>query len=105
MNSLSEIHAPAIEGDPVAGAIVETIKRDFQSGWKGCAIRLYALLEAKVDRNTRHSHAWPDGVITFRSRLECLRPLLRQNGIVVETWHGGDWFITIRPATPSARDD
>jgi hypothetical protein len=96
----AELDATAIESDPVAGAIVALIEKDFPTGWEGNATRLYDLLGDKVTDNTRRSRAWPMSAISLGSRLERLKPVLRRNGVIVEKRHSGDRFITIRPATP-----
>jgi hypothetical protein len=96
----SDVDATAIESDPVAGAIVALIEKDFPTGWEGNATRLYDLLGDKVTDNTRRSRAWPMSAISLGSRLERLKPVLRRNGVIVEKRHSGDRFITIRPATP-----
>jgi hypothetical protein len=101
----NDVDATAIEGDSIAGAIVEMIERDCPSGWEGNATRLYDLLSDKVSENTRRSRAWPMNAISLGSRLERLKPVLRRNGIIVEKRHSGDRFITIRPATPPAAEN
>jgi hypothetical protein len=101
----SDVDATAIESDPVAGAIVALIEKDFPMGWEGNATRLYDVLGEKVSDNTRRSRAWPMSAISLGSRLERLKPVLRRNGVVVEKRHSGDRFITIRPATPPAEEN
>jgi hypothetical protein len=101
----SDVDATAIESDPVAGAIVALIEKDFPMGWEGNATRLYDLLGDKVTDNTRRSRAWPMSAISLGSRLERLKPVLRRNGVIVEKRHSGDRFITIRPATPPAPEN
>jgi hypothetical protein len=97
-----DVDATAVESDPVAGAIVELIEKEYPSGWEGNATRLYDLLGNHVSDNTRRSRAWPTSAISLGSRLERLKPVLRRAGFIAEKRHSGDRFITIRPATPRA---
>ena len=92
----------AFEADLVAVAIGHFISEDFPAGWTGTATRLLDLLGPKVSESMKRSKAWPTTAQGLGNRIERVKPLLRQRGIIVERKHSGERIITIVPRKDSA---
>ncbi len=91
-----ELDSDAIEADSVAGAII-ALMSDHCDGWAASATRLLEALGEKVSETVRRSREWPQNPISFGTRIERLKPVLRRHGISIVRKHSGDRWIYISP--------
>jgi len=94
-----ELDGDAIEADSVALAIV-AVMADHLDGWAGSATRLLERLAEKTSETVRRSREWPANPISFGTRLERLKPVLRRHGISIERKHSGDRLIYLSRISP-----
>jgi energy-coupling factor transporter ATP-binding protein EcfA2 len=93
----SDLDGAAFEADPVAMAIADMIRDDYPRGWNGTATRLLEVLAPHVPEGLKRSRSWPDSAQGLGNRIERVKPLLRQRGIIIERKHSGDRTISIVP--------
>jgi hypothetical protein len=83
------------EADPVAMAIEGLIREDYPRGWTGTATRLLEVLNPKVSETLKKTKVWPATAQGLGNRIERVKPLLRQRGIILDRKHSGERLITI----------
>lgn len=93
----SDLQGAAFEADPVAMAIADLIAEDYPRGWAGTATRLLDLLTGRVSEGMKKSLQWPKTAQGLGNRIERVKPLLRDRGIIIERKHSGERTITIVP--------
>jgi hypothetical protein len=94
----ADLEAAAFEADAVAVAIAELIRDDYPRGWSGAPTRLLDLLSSKVAESVKRTRSWPQTAQSLGAKIERVKPLLRQRGIIIERGKsGGERVTTIVP--------
>src|SRR5918998_839187 len=79
-----EAVAGALEGDPVAGAVLSFMEGEEE--WVGKSAVLLEKLASEVDERVERSKAWPKTASHLSGRLKRLAPALRAEGLDYEDW-------------------
>lgn len=85
-----EAVAGALEGDPVAGAVLSFMEE--REEWVGKSAELLEKLASEVDEKVERSRSWPKTASHLSGRLKRLAPALRAQGLDYEDWReaGGE---------------
>src|SRR5829696_3090162 len=79
-----EAVAGALEGDPVAGAVLAFMEDEEE--WVGKSAELLEKLASEVDEKVERSKSWPKTASHLSNRLKRLAPALRAEGLDYEDW-------------------
>ena len=79
-----EAVAGALEGDPVAGAVLSFMEE--REEWVGKSAELLEKLASEVDEKVERSRSWPKTASHLSGRLKRLAPALRAEGLDYEDW-------------------
>jgi len=79
-----EAVAGALEGDPVAGAVLSFMEE--REEWIGKSAELHEKLASEIDEKVERSKSWPKTASHLSGRLKRLAPALRAEGLDYEDW-------------------